>query len=80
VFKELEETVPPTEPSEKAGLERASGFTYRTAIGEMMYEFVTYRLDIGYAMAELSKFSCGQATCHFDAAKRVFRCLRQTQK
>jgi hypothetical protein len=55
-FKELKETVTPTEPSEKAELERSAGFTYRTAIGELMYAFVTCRLDVGYAMAELSKF------------------------
>jgi hypothetical protein len=44
-----------------------------------MYDFVTCRLDIGYAMAEFSKFSCGPASCHFAAAKRVFRYLHQTK-
>jgi hypothetical protein len=71
-FKELEETVLPTEPSEKAELERAAGFAYRTPIGELMYAYVTCRLDVGYAMAELSKFSCGPGACHYAAAKRVF--------
>jgi hypothetical protein len=78
-FKELVEKVPPTEPSEKAELERVAGFAYRTAIGELMYTYVTCRLDVGYAMAELSKFSCGPGACHYAAAKRVFRYLRQTQ-
>jgi hypothetical protein len=44
-----------------------------------MYTFVTCRLDVGYAMAELSKFSCGPGACQYAAAKRVFRYLRQTQ-
>jgi hypothetical protein len=44
-----------------------------------MCDFVSCRLDIGYAMAELSKFSCGPAACHFAAAKRVFQYLRQTK-
>jgi hypothetical protein len=44
-----------------------------------MYAFVTCRLDVGYTMAELFKFSCGPGVCHYAAAKRVFRYLRQTQ-
>jgi hypothetical protein len=44
-----------------------------------MYAYVTCRLDVGYAMAELCKFSCGPGSCHYAAAKRVFRYLRQTQ-
>jgi hypothetical protein len=52
-FKELEETAPLTSPAEKAELERSAGFAYRNAIGELLYAFVTCRLDIGYAMAKL---------------------------
>jgi hypothetical protein len=78
-FKELEDTTPPTYSSEKLELEQSTGFPYCTAIGDLMYVFVTCRLDIGYAMAELSKFSCGPAACHFAAAKRVFQYLRQTK-
>jgi hypothetical protein len=74
-FKELEETAPPAEPLEKAELERAAGFAYWTAIGEITYAFVTCQLDVGYAMAELSKFSCGPGACHYAAAKRVLRYL-----
>jgi hypothetical protein len=79
-FKELEETAPLTSPAEKAELERSAGFAYRNAIGELLYAFVTCRLDIGYAMAELSKFSSAPAACHYAATKRVYRYLRQTQK
>jgi hypothetical protein len=45
-----------------------------------MYAYVTCRLYIVYAMAKLSKFSCGPAACHFAAAKRIFRYLRQTKE
>jgi hypothetical protein len=44
-----------------------------------MYAFVTCRLYIGYAMAQLSKFTCCPSACHYAAAKRVFRYLHQTQ-
>jgi hypothetical protein len=44
-----------------------------------MYAFVTCRLEVGYAMAELSNLSCGPGACHYAVAKRVFRYLRQTQ-
>jgi hypothetical protein len=60
-------------------LERAAGFSYRNAIGELRYAFVTCMLDIRYDMAELSKFSCGPASCHYATMKRVYRYLRQTQ-
>jgi hypothetical protein len=78
-FKELEETVPPTEPSEKAELEISAVFAYWTTIGELMYAYVTCQLDVGYVIAELSKLSCGPGACHYAAAKQVFRYLRQTQ-
>jgi hypothetical protein len=78
-FKELEET-PPTDAAEKNALEQSAGLAYRTVIGELMYVYVTCRLDIVYAMADLSKFSCGPAACPFAAAKRIFRYLRQTKE
>jgi hypothetical protein len=53
-FKELEETTATTDSAEKLELEQSTGLTYHTAIGELMYAFVTCRLDIGYAMEELS--------------------------
>jgi hypothetical protein len=79
-FKELEETAPLTSPAEKAELERSAGFAYRNAKCEFLYAFVTCRLDIGYAMAEMSKFFSAPAACHYAATKRVYRYLCQTQE
>jgi hypothetical protein len=79
-FKELEETATLTSPAEIAELERSAGFAYRNAIGELLYDFFTCRLDIGYAMAELSKLSSAPAACYYASTKRVFRYLRQTQE
>eukprot|EP00957_Ditylum_brightwellii_P033794 2561421-Ditylum_brightwellii.AAC.1 len=36
-------------------------------------------MDIGYASAELSKFSSKTAKCHYKAIKRVYRYLCQTR-
>jgi hypothetical protein len=63
---------PPTDAIEMSKLEAAAVFIYRTVIGELLYIFVTCRLDMGYAMQELSKFSCGPYTCHYAAMKRVY--------
>jgi hypothetical protein len=79
-FKELDETATLTSPAKKSELERSAGFAYQNAIGELLYAFVTCRLDIGYAMAELSKFSSAPAACHYAATKIVYRYLRQTQE
>ena len=73
--KELETISGPTVLEDKLTLEKEAGFGYRKAIGELLYAYVLCRLDIGYAMAELSKFSQNPDRCHYNAVKRVFRYL-----
>ena len=36
-------------------MEKKQGFNYRTLLGELMYSYVTSRLDIGYTITTLSK-------------------------
>jgi hypothetical protein len=67
-YKELGYTEGPAIPAESAALEKTVGFSYRRVIGEFVFAYVTCRLDIGFAMAELYKFN---AVCHYAAAKRV---------
>jgi hypothetical protein len=78
-IRELEETNPSDTIAEAALVEKAAGFPYRSGVGELLYAYVTCRLDIGYAMGELSKFSTRAAPCHYAALKRVYRYLRQTK-
>jgi hypothetical protein len=44
--RELEETVPPETEAESLANEKAAGFSYRSSIGELLYAYVTCRLDI----------------------------------
>ncbi len=53
-LKELETTEAPSNADEAKALETKMGFGYRSVIGELTYAYVTCRLDIGYAVAELS--------------------------
>jgi hypothetical protein len=71
-IRELEETEPPATLAEAAEVEKSAGFPYRNAVGELLYAYMTCRLDIGYAIGELSKFSTRAAPCHFTAIKRVY--------
>jgi hypothetical protein len=56
-IKELETTMGPEEPVEEMVIDKATGFPYRTCIGELIFAYVTCRLDIGCAVTELSKLS-----------------------
>ena len=77
--KELETSVGPTTIEDKEVLEKETGFTYRADIGELIYAYVLCSPDIGYAIAELSKFNQNPAWGHYSAVKRVFSYLRQTK-
>ncbi len=72
-LKELETTHGPTDAGKIMALEAEMGFGYRAALGELIYAYVTYRLDIGYANAELTKFSSFPTMYHYIAVKQVFR-------
>ena len=54
------------------------GFGYRTLLGELMYAYVTCRLDIGYAVCTLSKFSACPSPTHYALLKGVALYLRKT--
>jgi hypothetical protein len=79
-IKELETSEGPGDPVAAKTVETAASFAYRTGIGEIIFAYVTCRLDIGYAVTELSKFSTKPAAVHYTALKRVFRYLRQTRE
>ncbi len=55
-LRKLETTQGPTDAGEAKALETEM-VGYRAALGELIYVYVTCRLDIGYAVARLSNFS-----------------------
>jgi deoxyuridine 5'-triphosphate nucleotidohydrolase len=75
--RKLEDAIPLT-PEELDSVEKEMGFTYRQAIGELIYALVTCRPDISFACIKLSQFSAKPARIHFDAVKHVYKYLLAT--
>jgi hypothetical protein len=50
----LEDTEPPDTEAESLANKKDVGFPYSISVEKLMYTYVTCRLDIGYAMVELS--------------------------
>ena len=53
------------------------GFSYRALLGELVYPYVICRLDIGFAVCFLARFSTAPHEEHYDALKAVVRYLRK---
>eukprot|EP00980_Cylindrotheca_fusiformis_P025376 scaffold13535_cov117-Cylindrotheca_fusiformis.AAC.2 len=66
--------------SEHDALTTKSGFSYRTLLGELMFAYITCRLDIGFSVITLSKFSKIPAEFHFTTLKKVVKYLRRTKQ
>ena len=59
-------------------LELQKGFSYRQAIGELIYAMVTTRPDISFPVIKLSQFTTRPLPIHYDAVKHIFLYLRAT--
>ena len=64
--------------SAREALEKSVGFTYRQAIGKLIYALVTCRPDISYACIKLSQYSAAPAAIHYEAVKQIYRYLHAT--
>jgi transposase InsO family protein len=79
-LEELQTTTGPREgTAEHLALQEKFRFSYRGVLGEMIYVFVVARLDIGFAIVHLSKYSSMPAAVHYTALIRVAKYLRQTK-
>jgi hypothetical protein len=76
-IKAIETSKGPKDPMAEKSIDTAAGFKNHTTIGEANFAYVTCRLSIGYAIAELSKFSTCPTTPHYATVNRLFRYLRQ---
>jgi hypothetical protein len=56
-----------------------AGFSYRQVLGELIYAYVVGRLDIGYAVTFLARFSQYPTAEHYSALKSVVKYLRRTK-
>ena len=70
----------PTEKSQEAKeIAKKQGFSYRNVLGELIYAYVIARLDIGYAVCLLARFSGAPHQEHYRALKNVCKYLRSTK-
>ena len=75
---ELETSRGPTEVQDQKTLATEMKFSYRQAIGELLFAAITCRPDVMYPVIKLSQYSNAPAKIHFVAVKNVFRYLRAT--
>ena len=69
----------PDDVKEQQELETQMGFSYRQAIGELIFAMAICRLDISPAIIKLSQYSEAPAKCHYQATKAVFTYLYATK-
>ena len=65
--------------TEHQDLVQEFGFKYRTLLGELLYAYTTCRLDAGYALVLLSKYSHAPGRLHFRFLKDCAKYLRDTR-
>ena len=71
---------PPEKSVEAKQLAQRHGFSYRNVLGELIYAYVICRLDIGYSICMLARFSNAPHDEHYKALKGVCKYLRSTKK
>lgn len=72
----LSKQIEPKTKEEEKDMER---IPYRSAVGSLMYLMVCTRPDIASAIGLVSRFLQNPGRAHWEAVKRVFRYLKQTQ-
>jgi Reverse transcriptase (RNA-dependent DNA polymerase) len=76
---QLEIPLQPLNPQQQQDHEKQAGFSYRAAIGELIYALITARPDISYCTTKLAQYSANPQPCHYNAVKQVFAYLKATQ-
>jgi hypothetical protein len=59
--------------------ETNAGFSYCSILGCVIYVYVVARIDIGFAITLLARFSDHPVKIHFDSLRRLARYLRMTK-
>jgi len=60
-------------------IEKEVGFGYQQVLGKLIYAYIVCRIDIGYAVVFLSRFSTAPSKEHYLALKGVCKYLRHTK-
>ena len=67
------------DPDMQEELAKRMGFSYRAAIGELIYAMVTCRPDLSYAVVRASQSSACPAEIHFNGIKHMLKYLHTTK-
>lgn len=78
-LRKLQDNKGPTDPKEKKEIEATHKFSYRQAIGELIFAMTTCRVDIASAVTILSQYSEAPDHVHYEAVKHVFIYLWHTR-
>jgi hypothetical protein len=78
-LRKLELTTGPEDPTEAQQLETEMGFSYRHAIGELIFAMTVGRIDISYSIIKLSQFSAQPSKAQYQAVKHIFIYLKATR-
>ena len=79
-LRKLELSKGPDDPSEAQALEQEMGFSYRQAIGELIFAMTVGRIDISYPIIKLSQYSAQPSKAHYQAVKQIFIYLNATRE
>jgi hypothetical protein len=78
-LRKLELSKGPENPVEAQALETEMGFSYRQAIGELIFAMTVGRIDISYPIIKLSQYSAMPSKAHYQAVKQIFVYLHATR-
>ena len=70
-IRELDSAERPTTDAKMEALKRKY-FSYRKAIGELIWPMITTRIDISFPTVKLSQYSSSPAAPHYLVVKHVF--------
>jgi hypothetical protein len=69
----------PDDPADAHQLEADMGFSYRQAIGELIFTMTVGHIDISYPIIKLSQYSAQPSKAHYQAVKLIFIYLNATR-
>ena len=69
----------PTDPEEAKRLQETMGFSYRQAVGELIYAMTVCRLDVCSAACKLAQHTQAPAKIHYQAVKATWAYLKATR-
>lgn len=66
-------------PKTETEIEEVKNIPYQEAVGSLLYLAQGTRLDIMFAVSNVSRFNSNSGTAHWSAVKRIFRYVKGTQ-